>query len=143
MTDSSAMGWYATKAGLQLACLTIGARPCGATSLGVGDVVAVFGRAQPDPPGAGAPARCEMDAVRERLDEAGAEEVCGLTFGGGYVLFVRPKETEREGGLAGLDRLSRFVETLHGLACRASGAGQGLPAGDVGGPAPVTEATGE
>jgi hypothetical protein len=150
MTDDNTgkmMFRRATKGALKLACLTISEKPCGAVALGVGSVVAVFGKQ----PCATAPdntlARGELDLVRKGLTEAGAEEICALTFGGGYLLFVQPRQTEH--GDAGADgeperrwadysKFCEFLERLRELACRVSSAVQEGHAANANLAAPAT-----
>jgi hypothetical protein len=137
MTDGNKGGvmfWHATKAALEPACLTISEKPCGAVALGVESVVAVFGKQSSAAAGAdNTSVQGELDRVRKGLTEAGAKEICGLTFGGGYLLFVRPRETERDDAGADGEPESRWadyikfcevVERLRELACRVSSAVQ-------------------
>jgi hypothetical protein len=108
----------------------------GAAPLGLASVVVVFGQRQ----GGAASAddtqvQADLARGREGLVEVGAEEVCGLTFGGGYLLFVRPQAEvtsgsgrDEQGRMSRFDRFPQFLERLRELACRVSGASQGGPA---------------
>jgi hypothetical protein len=106
--------WHGTRAELGLACLVIGTRRCGAVALGLGHVVVVFGQQPPGPARTdNTLAQRELDLVRKGLIEAGAEEICGLTFGGGYLLFVHPQDGDlgADGGRGqeGWSRHERFT----------------------------------
>ncbi len=131
---------YAKKAELRLACLKISDQRCGAVALGIGSVVAVFGQKPPgDPTASTAGAKDELEIVRNGLLEAGAEEICGITFGGGYMLFVQPGSfPDQESGWAEQERLISFVQAMHELACRAH-ANQDELAGDASVPAAAVE----
>jgi hypothetical protein len=146
------MFWHATKAALKLACLTVGSKPCGAVALGVGSVVAVFGKQRFATGADNTLAQGELDLVRKGLTEAGAEEICGLTLGGGYLLFVQPRQAE--GDDAGADgnpeprwadsiSFGEFVERLCELACRVSSTVRDGQAANANLAAPMTTGSGE